>query len=917
MSEPFQNDPSASAKKRLADASRTKDTSMRLAWAITLCEAVLLGVLAVALMDYWLMLPVWIRAIGASAVALLAAFGIYRLIRFWRRPTPLKEAALDLEKQRPELGCTVSTAAEYLSGERQTTQEYEPELVAALEAKAAEDLRTSTIHYERKLWRPSVVLFFTLLLFLVFIVAAPVALTALKRAALPFSGARYTQIAVTPGNMEIPVGQDLEITNLFSGRLPKDPLFHWQRQGDASWQSGPLTTRASNGAYLISLKKVQNDLQYFVSGNDAVSPVYQVTTYVPPRVKDLSLRVEYPAYTHLKPSEQSTPDVTAVRASTIQVQIEPSVALSQARLRLAATTNEVLLKPTPEGRWTGTVKVTKDTDYWIELADRHGHRGGEDQPHHIRALPDSPPKVEIEDPGQDSHASATNKLPVKLSVADDFGVEDVRVVFHKLGHANQVVSAKLDNGKPGESTATAELDLAPLDLKEYDLVEYYAEAKDNNTLDGPGIGKSPVYFVEITHLEGGLCKKPQPGQKLNLVEIQKQIIADTEAISTNTNLGEYQGLAARQRDAKDFGQIYLDTLTRLAAPGAAVNEMQSAIKDMGDANGFLSSQKRADALPPEEGALAHLYQVIKQMPQLEDLPTQPKPREQKLSPTNQLAVVLEAIKEKKKEPSDEQPIQDALQQAQQLALAQAAVNQAMRHRKLAGGQGQGQAQGKASPANNPTASPDQPNTKAEAKTQDQSKANDALAKADTTETKGQGQGQGQGQEGKGNGQQQQAQAKGQGEGQGQGNAKGKGQGDGNGPGDPNQTEQAQANGTEPPLPTEQLADQEQELSKEAQALADKLERLAGNDKRLGHQAGQNAKLGGQKIAQAGQEMKKGNFGSAGVNGFQGELALRKVAEELGHMLKPQPELTDAANEDAPKQYEPLISEYFKRLSHAE
>ena len=114
-----------------------------------------------------------------------------------------------------------------------------------------------------------------------------------------------------------------------------------------------------------------------------------------------------------------------------------------------------------------------------------------------------------------------------------------------------------------------------------------------------------------------------------------------------------------------------------------------------------------------------------------------------------------------------------------------------------------------------------------------------------------------------------------------------------------------------------MAAKEQELSKEAQDLADKLQRLAGNDKRVGHNAGQNAKLGGQKIASASDELKKGNFGSAGVNGFQGEVALRNVAAELQRVLRNQPELTDVSNEDAPKEDEALISEYFKKLSHAE
>src|SRR2546425_8240256 len=128
MKESSANESSKFAKERLLDACHTKDKSTRLAWAITIGEAVLLGVLALALIDYWLMLPVYLRSLGAVALAGFAVAGLFRLVRFYRRPTRLKEAALDVEAQRPELGCEISTAAEYLAGERKATHEYEPEL---------------------------------------------------------------------------------------------------------------------------------------------------------------------------------------------------------------------------------------------------------------------------------------------------------------------------------------------------------------------------------------------------------------------------------------------------------------------------------------------------------------------------------------------------------------------------------------------------------------------------------------------------------------------------------------------------------------------------------------------------------------------------------------------------------------------
>lgn len=883
MNAPAENDPSKTAKRRLAEACRTKDTSLRVAWAITIGEAILLAVVGLALVDYWLMLPVWMRSTGALGLAGLATLGVIRLVRFYRRPTRLKEAALDVESQRPELGCEISTAAEYLTGERKTTHEYEPELVAALEAKAAKELSGTQVHYEKKLLNPAILFVATFLGLLSLVAIAPMALTALQRTALPFSDAKYTSVDVKPGNVEIPVGRDLSITNIFSGRIPKDPKFHWQEEGHAKWQTVALT-KAADGAFVYEMKNLRSDITYRVTGNDAASEEFKIETYVPPEVKDLSVRVKYPDYTKLPPVDQKSPDITAVRASQAEIRIQPSVELSKAKLRIAGLP-EVALTPGENGIWTGTLSVTKDADYWIELADKKGHHGVNEKPYHIKAVPDNPPKVEITEPGKDLRASATNKVPVKISVADDFGVGEIKVVLHKLGGSEQVVTASRQSDQNGEVVAQAELELSPLGLKEYELVAYHAEAADNNTLDGPGLGKSQVYFIEITNEEAGDCKSQSQGQKVNLLVIQKQIIADTTALAANAQADKFVEMAARQRDAKDLGQMYFDSLSAANPFAPATIEMQAALKDMESARGSLEGQKRADALPPEENALAHLYQVIRQMPELENLPTMPQMADQKPPPSEKVKVVLEAIKQKKKEQPDDKNIEAALDEAKNLARSQSGINSALRNAGESEGKGQSQ-----------SASQGEGQGKSNSQSQGKSQA------------QGQGQGQGKGQ----------GQGQGQGMAKGQGKGEGQGQGQGEGKAGEEQKDPADepADPAQPPEPA-QLAEKENQLSKEAAALAEKLQRLAGKDTRLGHNAGRAAARAAAKMAAAGQSMKNGGFGAAGEHGFQGEMALRTVIAQLERILKNQPEATDIANEDFPKEYEALISEYLKKLSHAE
>ena len=838
MDSDSENQASNLARSHLVKACGTRDSARRLGWILAIGETLLLAALVLALLDYWWMLPSLVRSAGALGLVAVAALGLIRLVRFCRRPTGLKEGALAIESARPELGCEISTAAEYLSGERKTVHEYEPELVAALEARAAQKLTAHSINYRPKLWWYGAGLGLTLLGLLVLVIAKPVMRTALHRTAIPFSKAHYTKVQVHPGDVEIPVGHDLEITNVFSGRLPKQPRLRWQQVGITQWAELGLT-EAAPGTFTASLKNIRRDASYTVSGGDAVSDTYKITTYIPPAIKDLTVVLRFPDYTGLKPATQKSPDITAVRASTAQLQIEPSVELSSAKLRFSALPELPLIHDS-NGLWTASLQVTKDTDYWVELIDGKGHRGVNEKPFHIRALPDNPPKVEIVEPGQDSRASSTNKVLVKISAADDFGVNEIKLVFNKLGGAQQVIPAKRQSERSGEITATAELDLAALGLHDYELVAYHAEATDNNSLDGPGVGRSPVYFVEITNEEGRPCLSQGQGQKVNLLVVQKQIIADSTALAPQAKPEEFDALAVRQKDAAEFAQMYLDALAGGGAPEAAAQEMRGALDDMKKATGHLQARSRSAALPPEESALAHLYQVLKLLPELENLPTAPKMADQKPPASPKLKVVLEAIKQRKKDEANKQEVQEALNRAEDLVRAQSALNSAMRH-----------------PGNNPSNGQAPTGAPSPGKSEPEKPADET---------------------------------------------------------DPQKPDAADANSS-PKAP--QMAEEEKRLSEEATRLAEMLGRVAGKNSRLGHQAGNNASRAASKMAAAGQAMGQGNVGLAGEQGAEGEVALRGVIAQLERFLKNQPESSDVANEEFPKAYGELISEYLKKLSHAE
>src|SRR6267154_1966155 len=97
------NDPSKFANQRLRAAGRAKDMARRLAWGFLTSAAILEALLAVTLMDYWLVLSPRLRMSGFTILLLLLAAGVGGWLKLRRRPTSMKEAALDTEAQRPAL----------------------------------------------------------------------------------------------------------------------------------------------------------------------------------------------------------------------------------------------------------------------------------------------------------------------------------------------------------------------------------------------------------------------------------------------------------------------------------------------------------------------------------------------------------------------------------------------------------------------------------------------------------------------------------------------------------------------------------------------------------------------------------------------------------------------------------------------
>jgi hypothetical protein len=120
--------------------------------------------------------------------------------------------------------------------------------------------------------------------------------------------------------------------------------------------------------------------------------------------------------------------------------------------------------------------------------------------------------------------------------------------------------------------------------------------------------------------------------------------------------------------------------------------------------------------------------------------------------------------------------------------------------------------------------------------------------------------------------------------------------------------------TEPDTP-EELAQKQEELSEETKALGKMLKRLAGQGTRVGHNLARSANKAAEHMEGAARALKQGNASGAGRRGTMGSAELDQIVAELERLVGQRPDRTDVASEEAPKEYETFISEYFRKLSY--
>ena len=479
----------------------------------------------------------WLLSIAGLTLTLAAAW--WFLARPLSRRFTLTKMARILEIRHPELQERISTAVELLASEDPDSIRGSQELISAVVDSAIDDVATVDPKTEFKPARSKKFMVATAvcggIIALLLAIWPHQSWTLLTRALAPFldiGNAYADTLIVDPGDVRVAKGEPVTIeVSVKHKRLKRAEIRRQMPDGTESVERMALIAEEPDGTKRFSLTfpAVEQGFDYRVRAGAALSRYFDVTAVEPPTVTKLEVKYDYPEYTALPDAggETETGEIRAVAHTRVSV---------TATLNKPAWSANLVVNETPsaaepiiaenQATWEFELKNGMRGSWHLELADEEGF-ANQPSSYPIEVLPDKTPTVQIVSPTQrDISLKPTEKLPIDLSVIEDFGFGDVVLMATPDGavEPTQLVQpSPAATGRPGTYSARALLDLPALKLTpDQRRLAVQVRVRDNRpeNYDGPGVGLSEVIFVTIDQNAKSLADQAIEAQKK---EVDQQI----------------------------------------------------------------------------------------------------------------------------------------------------------------------------------------------------------------------------------------------------------------------------------------------------------------------------------------------------------------------------------------------------------
>ena len=582
--------------------------------------AAVAGVAVLGTIDYWIRFQdAGMRVICALALLGLVGWTSYRFLylqflsKSWRKRLTSLRLAQRVEETFPSLGDSLASSVEFLNQSEDDPKAGSAALrraVIAATTAQTQDLSFTDSLDHRPAVRATTVAVAMCLLAATFAVLDPLWVqVAVARLAYPLGDVSWpqkTHLELVQRVQRVAAGGpfEVEVVDAFGAKLPKDAtIFYRYEKPDSTVEEQTEPMRHLGQTLLARRENVTAEFSYRIEGGDDRSMQWiDVEVVEPPSVRALSVRLVPPPYTgwpSVTLDENLAAGFRALVGTTVHIQATANKPLRSVTMHLGPdktiptqlASDSLGFVVAPEHGF----KIDDSADFWFEMVDSQGLKGGQDTRWDIRAVEDRPPSVSIERPTATVYATPQAAVPLQLLVKDDLAIKNVTLVARLENEKSPSDEQqppndhqiKLFHGpkQAPQSTGSSDPQASPVDQSSTDgfptsaaagqsLPLEYRWELDTLQLDGTWLqpGSQVIFFVTAEDY------RPQQGKSdtRRLVIITPQQMADRIATRQEFILAELARVLKMQRQSRAqvaaliirleetgrLGQVDIDQLRR-------------------------------------------------------------------------------------------------------------------------------------------------------------------------------------------------------------------------------------------------------------------------------------------------------------------------------------------------------------------
>jgi hypothetical protein len=662
-------------------------------------------------------LGIWVNSLFVFPIILRIAFlGIYFLLiislfsflvlrNLIHKPS-LENLAKKLEQKFPQLENRLIAALQLQKHFKANPEGYSLDMIEAVIAQAeriCSQLELNAIIDKGPLRKISKVTLSLATIFLIFALIFPANFkNSIYLFSHPLTAKETVQkfsFEINPGNTEVVKFSDFKVKikviplelNWNKEKLEKINLF-WKNEG-GSWNKEELNRLPQDNSiaseeqidFSHTFREVKRNFEYYAQSQDVESEKFLVRVVDKPRIVDLRLTYNYPAYTQLKKQviEENDGNINALIGTKVEVFAKANQELSSAFMVFSDTSKKEM--KVAKEKAVGEILVKKDMTYHIEVYDQSKNKNPDPIEYKITTKPDQYPEIEILEPGQDLDLNESMTIGLLMRISDDYGFSSLKlhytIISNEQESPEKIIKIDLTSSEI-EQKVNYLWNLSQETLIPGDLIRYFAEIWDNDTFSGPKKAQSKSYTLRFPTLDEIVkeVQEEQEGQVMDLEQVlksQKELSQKLKELSlemqkeTKTDWEkrkEIENLLSKQKnlaeELKEIGEQLENTTQKMEENKLVSMELVQKLME-------LKKLFEEVATPEMKQAMQKLQQALENMDQeqlrkaLENMKISQEEMLKKLERTLALLKKLQA----------EQKLDALIKRTEELANQQKEINQ--------------------------------------------------------------------------------------------------------------------------------------------------------------------------------------------------------------------------------------------------